>query len=133
MPARAGKAAAPSVSRAPPAEAPTIRPATVYGLKALHKIAGRAAFKLLDDHFRPRAAERRPRGAGLRGRARTGRAELVEAGRYYVAEIDGVVAAGSGWSVGGAFGPVISRCRRQSTRRRPCEPGTSTPIGAGAG
>ena len=34
-------------------------------------------------------------------------AELVEAGGYWVVEIDGIVVAGSGWSGGGSMRPDV--------------------------
>ncbi|NEA34754.1 GNAT family N-acetyltransferase [Streptomyces sp. SID13031] len=89
MPVRAGNV-----------EALTIRPATVDDLKALHGIAERAVFKLLGDHWRPEQLN-----AAREARVYEVEPELVEAGRYYVVEIDGVVVAGSGWSVGGVFSP----------------------------
>jgi GNAT superfamily N-acetyltransferase len=79
----------------------TIRPATIDDLEALHETAERAVFKLLSEHY---SAEQL--NAARDGEIYKVERELVESGRYYAVEIDGVVVGGSGWSDGGEFGPA---------------------------
>lgn len=77
-----------------------IRPATHTDLPVLHDIAGRAVRELLGGVY---TAEQ------LRAAATVGvyevEPELVDAGTYWVVEIDGTVVAGSGWSAGGPLRP----------------------------
>lgn len=78
-----------------------MRPATRGDLPALHAIAGRAVTELLSGLFTE---------AQIRSAAETRvyevEAELVDAGTYYAAEIDGVVVGGSGWSPSGRLSPT---------------------------
>src|ERR1700754_1920615 len=79
----------------------TVRTATTSDLPHLHTIAARAINELLTDHYsvgQIRAAEEM--------KLHEVEADLVEAGTYYVAEIDGVVVAGSGWSASGQLQPT---------------------------
>jgi GNAT superfamily N-acetyltransferase len=79
----------------------TVRTATTSDLPDLHAIAARAINELLTDHYsveQIRAAEEM--------KLHEVEADLVEAGTYYVAEIDGVVVAGSGWSASGQLQPT---------------------------
>jgi GNAT superfamily N-acetyltransferase len=74
----------------------TVRTATTRDLPYVHATAARAINELLTDHYsveQIRAAEEM--------KLHEVEAGLVEAGTYYVAEIDGVVVAGSGWSASG--------------------------------
>lgn len=85
----------------------TVRTATARDLPHLHAIATRAVTELLDRHYSSaqiRAAEKM--------KMHEVEADLVEAGTYYVAEVDGEVVAGSGWSAGGSLqrsanGPIV--------------------------
>lgn len=90
-----------------------IRPATLDDLAVLHALADRAVTDLLtgiytDDQL---AALRRFRGHEVEP-------ALLEAGRYYVAEVDGLLIAGSGWSPDGKFSHVAGAAQ--------AAPGTAT-------
>ena len=85
----------------------TVRTATTRDLPHLHAIAARAVTELLGRHYTSaqiRAAEEL--------KLHEVEADLVDAGTYYVAEVDGEVIAGSGWSAGGSLqrtadGPTV--------------------------
>ena len=77
-----------------------VRPAIPADLPVLHDLAGRAVRELLGSVYT---------AAQLRAAATVGvyevEPELVDAGTYWVVEIDGTVVAGSGWSPGGSLRP----------------------------
>lgn len=81
-----------------------LRTATPHDLPIIHDIAARAVRDLL--------AGRHYSHEQLRAAAAIKIYEvepaLVDAGTYYVAEIDGAVVAGSGWSAGGPLQPTSS-------------------------
>ena len=78
-----------------------IRPATVDDLDALHDLADRAVMELLSDAY-----DATQLAAAREAKVHQVERDLVEAGRYYVAEIDGTVVGGSGWSDQGEFSPL---------------------------
>jgi GNAT superfamily N-acetyltransferase len=78
-----------------------IRPATSADLPVLHGMAARAVHELLrGQHWSSAQVD-----AGAAIRIYEVEPELVHAGTHYVAEIDGQVVAGSGWSEGGPLLP----------------------------
>lgn len=78
----------------------TVRPAVLDDLPRLHAIAGRAVHTLLRGVWTTEQL-----AAAADTRIYEVEPALIEAGTYYVAEVDGVVVAGSGWSAGGGFHP----------------------------
>jgi GNAT superfamily N-acetyltransferase len=78
----------------------TVRTATARDVPHLHAMAARAVTELLAGHHYTWAQVR----AAEEERMHEVEADLVDAGTYYVAEVDGVVVAGSGWSAGGQLG-----------------------------
>lgn len=78
----------------------TIRSATLHDLPGLHRIAERAVWELLVEHYTTRQMEATRAVQGYYVEA-----DLVEAGTYYVLEVGGVLVAGSGWSDSSGFHP----------------------------
>jgi len=78
-----------------------LRPATLSDLPALHGLAARAMRELLGGVHYTTAQIR----AATAVRVHQVEPALVEAGTYFVVEVDGRVVAGSGWSRGGALQP----------------------------
>ena len=78
-----------------------VRPATLADLPALHSLADRAVSELLVDRYTAAqlTAVRRAKGHEVEP-------ALIASGNYYVAAIDGLVVAGSGWSPDGRFAPI---------------------------
>ncbi len=77
-----------------------IRPATAADLPVLHQIAARAVRELLSGVY---SAEQLDAAEAVG--VYEVEPELVDAGTYWVIEIDGTVVAGSGWSPGGSLRP----------------------------
>lgn len=79
----------------------TLRTATARDLPRLHEIAGSAVRELLTGHhYTPAQIQ-----AAAESRIYEVEIDLVDAGTYYLVEVDGVVAGGSGWSAGGPMMP----------------------------
>lgn len=83
-------------------EAPTItiRPASLGDLPAVHALAERSVMSLLDEVYSAAQLE-----AGRTVGLYQVEEELFADGTYYLLEVDGVLAAGSGWSARGQFHP----------------------------
>jgi GNAT superfamily N-acetyltransferase len=85
-----------------------IRTATAHDLPLMHAIADRAITEILSDTYYTPEQIQAVKGIGLHQVER----DLVDAGTYYVAEVDGVVVGGSGWSAEGRLsssgvGPAV--------------------------
>lgn len=78
----------------------TIRPAAMADVPAVHELAERSVTALLVRHYTPSQV-------AAAGKAQFYRVEteLISDGTYYVLEIDGQIAACSGWSDHGTFYP----------------------------
>src|ERR1700754_3236757 len=86
----------------PAARRLTVRTATARDLPHLHAIATRAVDELLTGHHYSPAQVR----AAEEVKIHEVEADLVDAGTYYIAEVDDVVVAGSGWSTSGQLSPT---------------------------
>lgn len=80
----------------------TVRPATREDLPALHAIAARAATELLAGTHFTHAEVTAFHEVGFYKIE----PEVVDAGTYYAAELDGVLVGGSGWGASGRLSPV---------------------------
>jgi GNAT superfamily N-acetyltransferase len=81
-----------------------VRTAQSNDLPRLNDIAARAVETLSSPYFTVEQVR-----AALEAKIYELDTELVEAGTYYVAEIDGVVVAGSGWSTSGQLDSIVGR------------------------
>lgn len=81
-----------------------VRSARLDDLPLLNDIAARAVIKLSSPFFTVEQVR-----AAVNAKIYELDAHLVEAGTYYVAEIDGVVVAGSGWSTSGQLDSIVGR------------------------
>ncbi|OBG24623.1 hypothetical protein A5764_09520 [Mycobacterium sp. 852002-51057_SCH5723018] len=82
----------------------SVRTATFDDLPRLNDIAARAVNTLLSPYFTAEQFH-----AANEAKIYQLDADLVEAGTYYVGEIDGVVVAGSGWSTSGQLDSIVGR------------------------
>ncbi|WP_156748197.1 GNAT family N-acetyltransferase [Mycobacterium sp. 1465703.0] len=82
----------------------SIRTATLHDLPRLNEIADSAVNTLLSPYFSLEQLH-----AANEAKIYEVDAGLVEAGTYYVGEIDGVVVAGSGWSTSGQLDSIVGR------------------------
>jgi GNAT superfamily N-acetyltransferase len=78
----------------------TIRQATTADLPAIHDLAERSVLAILRDHYTQEQLK-----AGQTTRLYQVESRLIEDGTYFVLELDGRIAAGSGWSHHGTFHP----------------------------
>lgn len=82
----------------------SVRTATFDDLPRLNDIAAQAVNTLLSPYFSPEHVR-----AANEAKIYELDGALVEAGTYYVGEVDGVVVAGSGWSTSGQLDSIVGR------------------------